>query len=46
MALMVMLVLTVNAQSSIRDTLITTVDIGYSNGNLNTVAGAVNKVTE
>ena len=46
MTFLVMLVLTAGAQSSIRDTTITTVDIGYSNGNLNTVAGAVNKVTE
>ena len=46
MTLMAMLVLSVSGQTAKRDTTITTVRIGYSDDNQNTIAGAIDKVTE
>jgi len=41
-----MMVLSASGQTIRRDTTITAVKVGYSNGNLNTLSGAVDKVTE
>ena len=45
-AFMATLVLSVSGQTAKRDTTITTVRIGYSDDNQNTIAGAIDKVTE
>ena len=46
MTLMATLVLSASAQTAIRDTTTASVRIGYSDGNQNTVAGAIDQVTE
>ena len=46
MTLMAMVAIAAGAQTAMRDTTITAVRIGYSDGNQNTMAGAIDQVTE
>ena len=46
MTLMAMVAIVAGAQTAMKDTTMTAVRIGYSDGNQNTVAGAIDQVTE